>query len=270
MKGYQKICRRVAGCLVIGVVLISQEGCNRTDDPPPPCAVYLSVDAVTDASQCGVADGKIQARATGGQEPYAYYLNDVLVSGATISGVSPGSYTVKVLDARQCEASVGNVLVQAAGFRFLADVLEDTDCLGGNGAVTLSVNDGVPPYQFRFSNGDFTTSPTATQLASGAYDVQIKDANDCVVSLRITVPQGASGTSWSRDIQPIITNYCALSGCHNGKARQDLRVYTNAKYYAAQIKTYTKDRSMPFEGTPLTQAQIDLIGCWVDEGALNN
>jgi len=35
------------------------------------------------------------------------------------------------------------------------------------------------------------------------------------------------------------------------------------------MKARTQSRNMPKEGT-LTQAEIDAIGCWVDDGALNN
>jgi hypothetical protein len=66
-----------------------------------------------------------------------------------------------------------------------------------------------------------------------------------------------------------MNTYCALSGCHDGRRRPDLRLYERAKFYAKAIKSKTQDRSMPFEGS-LTQEQIDVIACWVDDGALEN
>jgi hypothetical protein len=63
---------------------------------------------------------------------------------------------------------------------------------------------------------------------------------------------------------------CATTGCHNGVSRSnDFREYTSAKTFANSIKSKTQDRSMPFDGT-LTQDQIDLIACWVDDGAVLN
>lgn len=75
--------------------------------------------------------------------------------------------------------------------------------------------------------------------------------------------------SWQADVLPIIQQSCAISGCHNGISRTDLRRYELAKANASDIKAFTQDRSMPFEGT-ITQQQIDLIGCWVDAGAPQN
>jgi uncharacterized membrane protein len=43
------------------------------------------------------------------------------------------------------------------------------------------------------------------------------------------------------------------------------------KNLAASVKLRTANKSMPPSGSSqLTQSQIDLIGCWVDDGALNN
>ena len=63
---------------------------------------------------------------------------------------------------------------------------------------------------------------------------------------------------------------CAISGCHNGVSRSNnFSEYASAKSFAKTIKSKTQDRSMPFDGS-LTQNQIDLIACWVNDGALQN
>lgn len=91
-----------------------------------------------------------------------------------------------------------------------------------------------------------------------------------MVTLTITIPQGTTGTSWAVDIKPIMEKNCAITGCHNGVSRSnDFREFTSAKSHAKSIKSKTQDRSMPFDGA-LTQNEIDLIACWVDDGALQN
>jgi hypothetical protein len=75
--------------------------------------------------------------------------------------------------------------------------------------------------------------------------------------------------SWQADILPIMTNSCAIVECHNGISRLDWRDYNKVKQYAASIKSKTQDKSMPFD-VPLPQHEIDLIACWVDNGALDN
>lgn len=75
--------------------------------------------------------------------------------------------------------------------------------------------------------------------------------------------------SWEKDILPIMINSCATSGCHDGISRRDWTSYNEVKQYAASIKIRTQNRSMPFD-QPLPQAQIDMIVCWVDNGAIEN
>lgn len=68
---------------------------------------------------------------------------------------------------------------------------------------------------------------------------------------------------------PIIQKDCAISGCHNGS--QSPRLETNQEVIAnaARIKSETQAGSMPRNRT-LSDQEIELIACWVDDGALNN
>lgn len=77
-------------------------------------------------------------------------------------------------------------------------------------------------------------------------------------------------TSWQNDILPIMETSCSLSDCHDGRSRNDWSDYAEVKQYALAIKQRTQDRSMPFDGPPLPQEQINIIACWVDAGAPNN
>jgi hypothetical protein len=93
------------------------------------------------------------------------------------------------------------------------------------------------------------------------------DSNDTVIEVPFTCdPQ----TSWENDILPLMKRSCAVEGCHDGISRRDWSQYDEVKRYASSAKLRTQNRSMPFEGPPLTQDEINLIACWVDNGALNN
>jgi len=68
-------------------------------------------------------------------------------------------------------------------------------------------------------------------------------------------------------ILPIISTYCAISGCHvPGTGRQNFLVNNTIKDNAEEMKERTQIRDMPRRGS-LTQKQIDQIACWVDNGA---
>lgn len=76
--------------------------------------------------------------------------------------------------------------------------------------------------------------------------------------------------TWSEDIQPLMISSCVKSNCHDGISRNDFSDYDVVKEYSDDIKSQTRNRSMPFDGPALTQLQIDMIACWVDSGSLDN
>ena len=92
----------------------------------------------------------------------------------------------------------------------------------------------------------------------------------------------AGGPTFARDIAPIIYSHC--SGCHHQSAAGGmdapfaLTSYSEAKRFASGIAAATRTRAMPpwlpeagygdfAENARLTDAEIRLIGEWVQEGA---
>jgi hypothetical protein len=255
---------------LLSIILFS---CGGDEQPQFNCdksTLVISFVNATNSSSCVNADGRIEVAVTGGKEPYTFTINGLVAVGPVFENLSSGIYSIIVKDKNKCERLLENLSVLADGFSFEADVTEDAECLAGNGSVTITVSEGVSPYTYRIGNGSFTDNNIFMSLQSGAHDLELKDGNGCTVSLRVTVPRGNTGTSFSDEILPMIKTHCAVSGCHNGVARVDLRKYVNAKKYASQIKSLTRSREMPFDGTPLTQNQINLFSCWVDDGAVDN
>ncbi len=79
--------------------------------------------------------------------------------------------------------------------------------------------------------------------------------------------------AFSANIAPILETKCALgSDCHGDGSVNGvgpLLTYTHAKNAASRMKAAVMSGAMPKTGS-LTQAQINSIRCWVDNGALNN
>lgn len=258
--------------LPLGILSFLIFSCSDDVDPVDceKSGPILSLGTVVDAASCSIANGSIKVSASGGKEPYEFSLNDQPgQSAGQFDNLSAGIYTVILKDANGCAVSVDNVSVKAFDFTFNATITEDNSCLAGNGTVVIDVSDGNPPYTYKLGNGTFTDGNSFSGLPSGNHTISVKDNNACSVTLSLTVPRGFTGTSWSGEIKPIMEASCAKSGCHNGSSRRDLRQFENAKFYAKSIKSKTQDKSMPREGT-LTQQQIDIIACWVDDGAFEN
>jgi len=90
-------------------------------------------------------------------------------------------------------------------------------------------------------------------------------------ALEEEIPEGfvcTTDVSYTNDIDPLLAQKCAP--CHIGGGQfPDLTTYESVSQNADLIKTVTQNGTMPKNGF-LTQDQIDLIACWVDNGALNN
>lgn len=256
--------------ILLGCIPLLLARCDEQEVPAFDCSkslLTLSGISITPATSCDTPDGSLNWKASGGKEPYTYYLNNAEVN-LPVSNLKPGIYILATKDANGCERQVQDVVVQAADLDFASSVNEDTQCVGANGSIEIIVPN---PDQFSYAlnAGSFQTLPRFEGLETGNYVVKVKDAENCIISLNLIVPSGDTETSWVQTIKPILTTNCALSGCHNGATRKDFTVYSNVKASAAAIKSRTASGNMPPDKT-LTASQIKLIECWVNEGAVEN
>ena len=80
--------------------------------------------------------------------------------------------------------------------------------------------------------------------------------------------------SFAGDIASIISNSCALSGCHvAGFANGDFTSVGGVQSRAGSVSSRVSNGSMPPPGSSapsLTDAQIMDITCWVSQGAMDN
>lgn len=73
--------------------------------------------------------------------------------------------------------------------------------------------------------------------------------------------------SFAQNVNPIIVNNCVE--CHGGSTSPDLRTYSGISSNANDIRLQVETRRMP-RGGSLTNEEIQLIICWIDNGALDN
>jgi len=252
------------------IVLIIMNGCSKDPDMTPmDCAVdgpQLVLVSKTDTN-CNLSEGFISVAATGGGEGvYMYSLDGkTYQSSGEFSGLAASNYTVYVKSGNGCTSTLD---VQIANINGLNIDVATTDagCKTSEGSITINGTGGVTPYQFKLNNGPFQTDAFFNGLSIGTYTITAVDANNCQQTQTVAI---SSGVSFSQTIKDIINTNCAISRCHGGTQSPDFRVFDNIKANAQKIKSLTASGTMPKEGS-LTQEEINLIGCWVDDGALNN
>ncbi len=254
--------------MLVGISAIGQQCGSDEEANPVDCTenpVVLNIVSV-EGSNCASSDGSIEVSATGGSGNYQYQIEDgPLQTSAVFNDISAGVYTVTATDDNNCSASMDVSVNNLSGLNITFET-SPGGCKSANGTLEVNATDGTEPYQFKIDNGSFGTTSTFTNLSTGKHTLVVSDATGCEITQSVTI---ASGISFTSAIAPIISTKCAVSGCHNGSQAPDFRSFTNIKANASQIKTLTGNRTMPQEGS-LTQSQIDMIACWVDDGALQN
>ncbi len=217
-------------------------------------------------------DGVIQVSVSGGTKPYSFSIDgNTWITDSVFSALHSRLYSMRVKDGVACTVTLDTFLITTADFEDLI-VSSDADnsCSEDNGSISIEFLNGNPAYEFNLDETGFVNDVLFQDLKDGEHTLTIKSNEGCFSTISVMIDRVNSGTSWSTEILPIMTTYCAKSGCHNGVSRNnDWRIYDQVKQNAAIIKQKTLDRSMPFDQL-LPQDKIDLIQCWVDEGALNN
>ena len=144
---------------------------------------------VDDASCLGTGSGKIFL--TGLTLPVSAYTinwNPSLFpqTGATVTGLTAGVYSVKVIDPNGClhsESFTVNTVTPISSGGFI--VISQPTCFQNDGEVEFIVVNGTPPYFFSASTGQveitFGSSVNFTGLTSGSYSFLVTDAGLCTI-----------------------------------------------------------------------------------------
>lgn len=255
--------------LFVGLTIVL--ACESSDDPVDPClAGTLSVSiSSTSNTECGNSNGSIIALGSGGTAPYMFSLDGTnYQESGTFNMLSPGSYTITIRDANNCSSTIESEIIDTSPIQIGVSV-QSTDCGTSNGGLTVEATGGTPGYMYSLNSGALQTSNIFEMLSPGNYAITVQDADGCETTSTHRV---LSNTSWANDILPIINTRCALPGCHNGQSSlPNWTDLSTVQQNATNIKNRTGARTMPPSGqTQLTDDQIALIACWVDDGAPGN
>jgi len=261
--------------IIILIALWSSCTYNHFDEVSNLCAgstLSLTL-SVVNASVCGASDGQIIASANGGTKDYSFSINGGDFNADTIyNNLKADSYSVIVKDAKGCATTqIASVNNKTSSLQFSTTTTANSGCPIPNGTLTITAVGGQGAIQYQINKGALQTSNQFTGLAAGSYSITVEDQSNCIVSGTATITTSSSlsnNASFKNDISPIIANYCATSGCHNGSRSPNLSSYTGISNNASSIVNAI-NRNMP-PGGRLTAQQTALITCWVNAGAPNN
>ncbi|MFH1321738.1 MAG: PKD domain-containing protein [Bacteroidota bacterium] len=181
------------------VTVTDSAGCtaNASATINEPSGMSLAF-VITDAN-CGGANGSAAVTVIGGTAPYGYFWSTG-DTNSTITGLSPGVYTVTITDANNCIDSA-DVVISNIGGATITGAITDVICNGGSdGEIDISVTGGTGLYLYTWSNAQVTEDITG--LATGGYFVIVTDyGNGCmsVNSFTVDEPDVLSFTTSATD-----------------------------------------------------------------------
>ncbi|MDB5234507.1 MAG: hypothetical protein JWR44_1500 [Hymenobacter sp.] len=122
------------GAGTYSVTITDARGCTTTASATVTQPTQLRASATATQATCTSANGKAMATATGGTAPYSYLWSPGSQTGATATGLSAGTYSVRITDARGCTA-LASVQVTATNCTTQHCTLTQGGYGNGNGII---------------------------------------------------------------------------------------------------------------------------------------
>lgn len=190
-------------------------------------------------------NGSIKLNITGGTKstditkPYTIYSNGTIDSqNGIISGLSAGTYTVKVGDANNCQTTEQTITITAPSASVFIANSSVTPATGfglATGKIAITVAGGSTGYTYQWKNDSGsvtgTNSPNLINVTAGTYSVLVTDASGCTASGVYIIDQPTKPVLTETHLQPKCNGLSgSLMAIANGGAAhnqiQSSRIYT--------------------------------------------
>jgi len=162
---------------------------------PGPDPISLSSIDLRNTTCVDSDDGRLTVVATGGRgSVYTYSLMpgfNVNTSGI-FRELAPGTYTLLVTDTARCMWDTTIVIGLPVNPLVTSITKTDLDCIGSGseGFAEVIANGGLPPYTYLWNTTPQQTSAQVTGLYYGWYQVDVTDANGCLIKDTIYIEPG--------------------------------------------------------------------------------
>lgn len=140
----------------------------------------------------GEITGMVTVEGAGGTIPYEYSLDGgPYQASGTFSNLAANSYIITIRDAGLCTTDI-DVVITEASTALTGTLVSKTDitCHGDStGSLTVTGEDGTPPYEYSIDGINFQVSGTFSSLTANTYNVIVRDANHCTFTIPVTIVQ---------------------------------------------------------------------------------
>src|SRR5690606_21685191 len=139
---------------------------------------------------CFTSTGSIDLSVFGGTGSYTYlWSNGATTEDITVS--QGGNYTCTITDENSGFSITTQVLQVLQPLPLHVTIVPiNVACFGGNnGEAIATVTNGTAPYTYSWNDVNNQTTPTATGLVAGTYEVTVTDANNCTTTTTVTIAE---------------------------------------------------------------------------------
>lgn len=173
-----------------------------------PASLNINLVSSVDPTCNEFDNGSISVNATGGTAPYTYSWNtDPVQLESSITNLSPGSYTVTVIDNNGCTTEATYELTEPSELEISLVELISPSCSGfSNGSIEVEAIGGTAPYSYEWNTVPPSAGPLLENLESGSYTVTITDFQGCVIEEAFELTEPAPLQVDLNSIQNVLCN----------------------------------------------------------------
>ncbi|MEK6154957.1 T9SS type B sorting domain-containing protein [Flavobacteriaceae bacterium 3-367] len=205
------------------VSVTDANGCTITDSftLTPLDSPVLTIDAATDYCYDNVDAASIVVNASLGTAPYQYRINGGTLGGSnSFGGLTPGTYTVEVVDANDCRDDV-TVIIEPEVIAS-AVILTELNCGGPDARIRVNISNGYTSggnydyYEVSINGGPYSSTTTniagnffiytipndGSIIADTTFQFEVYDSRGCRTEsnvVTITPPETIAGTATGTD-----------------------------------------------------------------------
>ncbi|SDX17293.1 PKD domain-containing protein [Flavobacterium degerlachei] len=161
------------------IVVTDALNCTKSLNVNIPEVPVFTINPVVKNINCfGEKNGSINLNLLGGITPIILTWDDSSVAGTVRNNLGSGSYTVSIVDGKQCTIKRTFIILEPQSLVLSANVTNAFACDNVNsGSIKLLVAGGTAPFSYQWSNG--ATTKDLTNIPTGNYLVTVKDVNGC-------------------------------------------------------------------------------------------
>jgi gliding motility-associated-like protein len=165
-----------------------------------PAVLDLTCMVVNDETSAGANDGEASFDISGGSPLYDAVLTgptnasliDLSPNSYTFSNLIPGDYTITITDDNGCVTDCMFTIQATTCVLNFSLMPTDASCNGADdGSISVVINDGVPNYQYDWSDDQYDGLDQLNSLAPGMYTLTITDMDGCTFEQTATIAEPA-------------------------------------------------------------------------------